>query len=244
MDFKELQPSQESIQSQSAFIRYRGEAATDFRTDISNPSQEEPEAAQGCWRLKGTTLFLTHPACTSCRFWAHFLPQASLVHMHKIPQNCRSEANEGKGLAIGFKGMWPLLTLPLILREEGSPSLRDSFLTCDTEKRWGSMASKNQSLSQWVRQKSRMLKAALETPKITHKVGPVCFNAHTVRSTWDLSTKGRTNLCLYQPWPPPKDTASWWDSRLQVTSTIKTACALACSLSPNFSKSHYYTLII
>lgn len=137
MDFKELQPSQESIQSQSAFIRYRGEAATDFRTDISNPSQEEPEAAQGCWRLKGTTLFLTHPACTSCRFWAHFLPQASLVHMHKIPQNCRSEANEGKGLAIGFKGMWSLLTLPLILREEGSPSLRDSFLTCDTEKKMG-----------------------------------------------------------------------------------------------------------
>lgn len=74
-----------------------------------------------------------------------------------------------------------------------------------------------------------MFKKGLEIPKITQKVGPVYFNAYTMRGTWDLRPKERTDLPLHQPPPAPKDTALWWDSRLQVTSTIEIALSIFSS---------------
>lgn len=53
--FKGLQASRGSAQSE--FIRYRGEAATVFRTGDSNPGQAEPETAQGHCRLQGNRCF-------------------------------------------------------------------------------------------------------------------------------------------------------------------------------------------
>lgn len=74
-----------SIQSQSDFIRYRGDAATDLRTGISNPGQESPRQTRAPARLKGTRPVNPPSQNISPSFWARFLPQALLGHMLLVP---------------------------------------------------------------------------------------------------------------------------------------------------------------
>lgn len=75
-----------------------------------------------------------------------------------------------------------------------------------------------------------------------------------MRGSWDLRPNERKDLCLSQPLPTRKDTASQWDSRFQATSIIYIVLSFLPSLLPSFplpcplplsifSKSYYYTPI-
>lgn len=82
--FKELQASRASTQSE--FIRYRGKAATDFRTSVSDPGQQEPETAQSHWRLPGNHSAINPSSLHILpSFWAHFLPRALPVNTDISP---------------------------------------------------------------------------------------------------------------------------------------------------------------
>lgn len=89
----------------------RGEAATDFRTGVSNPGQKEPKAVQSCWRPKGKPLFhypsKVHivPALGKLLF-----PEALPVHTYMIPMGIReTEAKEEETVVAGWEDMWSIL---------------------------------------------------------------------------------------------------------------------------------------